>query len=246
MTNTFVKPVGVRSRSKATVPGVKHAVGTHSVRRVAKRTLTSENILRTVAKCAISFPLIVRSIFRPKTSRALCEKVMLGVTAVNNSRHCAWGHSHWAVSQGVSLKEVNQILRKLDPSLTASDPGEAAAILFGRHYAERVDQIDPDSLRNLRNHFSPAQVREIVAHVHFITFTNLGGNTVDAVLERVRGEGRPISVVEGVAGVALAPILLVLVALVKLQMIVGTDKSRAKRHRFPREVSRAGGRMRRT
>ena len=232
--------------SNATAPEVDNVVGTGSVRRVAKRTLTSENILRTVANCAISFPVIIRSIFRPKTSKAMREKIMLGVTAINDCRYCAWGHSHWAFSQGVSLEEVNQILGNQDHSLKANDPSEAAAILFGQHYAEHLDQIDPDSVLNLRNYFSQAQVREIVAFVYFITFTNLSGNTVDALLERTRGEGRPITVVEGVAGVVLAPLLLVLVALVKLGKIIGTDKRRAKRHRPPQDISRGGGSTHRT
>ena len=232
--------------SNATAPEVDNVVGTGSVRRVAKRTLTSENILRTVANCAISFPVIIRSIFRPKTSKAMREKIMLGVTAINDCRYCAWGHSHWAFSQGVSLEEVNQILGNQDHSLKANDPSEAAAILFGQHYAEHLDQIDPDSVLNLRNYFSQAQVREIVAFVYFITFTNLSGNTVDALLERIRGEGRPITVVEGVAGVVLAPLLLVLVALVKLGKIIGTDKRRAKRHRPPHDISRGGGSTHRT
>ncbi len=233
MTNPSVKPASAHVGSKAIASGVDNTVGTDRVRRVAKRTMTSENILRTVANCAISFPLIIRSTFRPKTSKAMREKIMLGVTAINDCRYCAWGHSHWAFSQGVPLEEVNQILSNQDDSLKASNPSEAAAILFGQHYAEHLGQLDPDSVLNLRNHFSQAQVREIVAFVYFITFTNLSGNTVDAVLERVRGKGRPITVVEGVAGVVLAPLLLLLVALVKLGKIVGTDKRRAKRHGAP-------------
>ena len=230
MTNPYVRPASAHVGSKAIASGVGNTVGTDRVRRVAKRTMTSENILRTVANCAISFPLIIRSIFRPKTSKAMREKIMLGVTAINDCRYCAWGHSHWALSQGVPLEEINQILSNQDVSLKAKNPAEAAAILFGQHYAEHLGQTDPDSVLNLRNHFSRAQVREIIAFVYFITFTNLSGNTVDAVLERVRGKGRPITVVEGVAGVVLAPLLLVLVALVKLGKIVGTDKRRAKRH----------------
>ncbi len=226
-----IQPASAHDTQKASAATADKAVGTMRNRRVAKRTLTSENILRTVANCAISFPLIVRSIFRPKTSKALRERVMLGVTAINDCRFCAWGHSHWAFSQGVSLEEVNQILGNQDGALRANDPAEAAAILFGQHYAEHLGRIDPDSILNLRNHFSPAQVREILAYVYFITFTNLSGNTVDAVLERIRGEGRPLTAVEGAAGVALAPLLLALVALVKMGKIIGRDKRRAKRNR---------------
>ncbi|MGB3428759.1 MAG: carboxymuconolactone decarboxylase family protein [Burkholderiaceae bacterium] len=241
-----IQPASAYDTEKASAATADKAVGPVRNRRVAKRTLTSENILRTVANCAISFPLIVRSIFRPKTSKALRERVMLGVTAINDCRFCAWGHSHWAFSQGVSLEEVNQILGNQDGALKANDPAEAAAILFGQHYAEQLGKIDPDSILNLRNHFSAAQVREILAYVYFITFTNLSGNTVDAVLERIRGEGRPLTVVEGTAGVALAPLLLVLVALIKMGKIIGMDKRRAKRNRPAVAVQRDGGSKRTT
>ena len=96
---------------------------------------------------------------------------MLGVTAINDCRYCAWGHSHWAISQGIPLEEVNQILSSQDGSLKANDPAEAAAILFGQHYAEQLDEIDPESVKNLRNFFSQAQVQGdrrvcLLHHVH--------------------------------------------------------------------------------
>jgi AhpD family alkylhydroperoxidase len=207
----------------------------------AKRTLTPANILRTTANCAVAFPIIIRSIFRPKTSRQIREKVMLGVTAINDCRFCAWGHTHWATSQGVSLEEINQILSNQDGSLKADDPAEAAAILFGQHYAEHLDQVDPESEKNLRNFFSEAEAREIVGFVWFITFTNLSGNTVDALLERIRGRGRAITVFEGVVGAVLAPVLFVLVLLVKSGKLLGTDKRRAARHRSPQDVPQDSG-----
>ena len=200
-------------------------------RIVVKRTFTSANVLKTIVNCAIAFPIIIRSTVRAKTSKALREKVMLGVTAINDCRYCAWGHAHWAVSQGVSLDDVNLILSSQLDSLKADSPAEAAAILFGQHYAEHPGEIDPESVKNLRQYFTQPQVREIIGYVYFITFTNLGGNTVDAVLERVRGPGRPITVVEGITGVVLAPILLLLVVLVKAGKLIGTDRRRARRNR---------------
>lgn len=230
MAKSSVKPASAR-RTTVVAAAVANTGAKDRDRRAAKRTLTSKNIVRTVARCAFAFPVIVRSVFAPKTSKMMREKVMLGVTAVNDSRYCKWGHAHWATSQGVPIDVVNRILSNLDPSLTTSDAGEEAAIRFGQQYAE--DGVDADSVVELRKHFSPAQVREILAYVYFITFTNLSGNTVDAVLERLRGEGRPITVVEGAAGVVLAPVLLALLALVKLGKVVGTDKRRAKRNRSP-------------
>jgi AhpD family alkylhydroperoxidase len=207
---------------------------THRPARV-KRTFTPANILRITANMAVTFPIIIRSVFWPKTSKALREKVMLGVTAINDSRFCAWGHSHWAFSQGVSLEEVNQILGSQDGSYKTSDPAEAAAILFGQQCAGNFGRKDPDSLKMLRNFFSPAEAREITGYVYFITFTNLSGNTVDALLNRIRGKGRPITVFEGVVGAVLAPILFILLLLVKAGKLIGTDKRRSKRHR-PQEA----------
>ena len=86
-------------------------------------------------------------------------------------------------------------------------------------------------MKALRQHFNQSEAREIAGYVFFITFTNLSGNTVDLVLDRIRGKGRPITVFEAVVGTVLAPVLLVLVSLVALGKLVGTDKRRAKRHR---------------
>ena len=185
---------------------VKGGGNVKKVRVIEKRTFTPDNIVSIVYNMIFGFPAIIRSIFSPKTSKALREKVMLGVTAINDCRYCAWGHSHWAMINGVTLEEVNQILTGQDDSLLAEDPAEAAAILFGQHYAEHLGEIDLDSVKNLRNYFTQTQIREIVAYVYFITFTNLSGNTVDAVLDRIKGKGRPITFFEGVVGAVLSPI----------------------------------------
>ena len=66
-------------------------------------------------------------------------------------------------------------------------------------------------------------------------------NSVDLLLDRIRCTGRPITVFEGVVGAVLAPILLVLVLLVKLGKLVGTDKRRAARHRASQAVPRDSG-----
>ena len=75
-----------------------------------KRTLTPGNFFRTVGNVLASGPVLVEALFRPKISAALREKLMLGVTSVNDCRYCKWGHTHWAMAKGVPLEEVNRIL----------------------------------------------------------------------------------------------------------------------------------------
>ncbi len=154
--------------------------------RGARRTLTIDNAFRTVADAVVSSPVLLAALVRPKTSAALREKVMLGVTSITRCRLCQWGHTHWAMANGVSLQEVNRILGSELESLEAEDPAEAAAILFARHFAEHPGRVDPDSVENLRKHYGDGQVAEILAYVRVITFGNLLGNTVDALLGRFR------------------------------------------------------------
>ena len=155
--------------------------------RMAKRTLGFDNLFRLLGAVLASSPVLLRALFRPKTSAALREKVMLGATSVTDCRYCAWGHGHWAMAHGVSLEEVNQILGQQTETLQAKAPAEAAAILFAQHYAEHLEQFDPAAIDNLRLHYSEAQAAEILAYVRTITLGGLAGNTLDALLDRLRG-----------------------------------------------------------
>ena len=203
-----------------------------------KPTLIPRNLLRTVANFVTSLPIIVRAwpLRSPKTSAALREKVMLGVTSINDCRYCEWGHTHWARANGVPLEEVNQILGLQIESLEARNPAEAAAILFAQHYAEHRDQFDPESIENLRKHYSDAQVDEILAYVRAITLGNLTGNTVDAFLDRFRSDGQPISFFQGVVGVALAPLRLTLILRAKIERKLGIAEIRSRWHQPRRDA----------
>ena len=166
-----------------------HAGPAAPLSRMAKRTLGFDNLLSVLGAVMASSPVLLRALLRPRTSAALREKVMLGVTSVTDCRYCAWGHGHWAMAKGVSLEEVNQILGQQTEALQARAPAEAAAILFAQHYAEELEQFDPAAIDNLRTHYSDAQVAEILAYVRTVTLGGLTGNTLDAWLDRLRRMG---------------------------------------------------------
>ena len=154
---------------------------------------------------------------------------MLGVTSVNDCRYCKWGHTHWAMAHGVSLDEVNQILGHETEALKALDPAEAAAILFAQHYAEHHDQIDPESIENLRKYYSDAQIDEIIAYIRAITLGNLAGNTVDAFLGRFRSHGHTSIFFEGVVTALASPALIAVTILSAFDREVRMDKMRLPR-----------------
>ena len=150
-----------------------------------KRLLARENWRGTVLKALASTPVLFRALFRPTIQRALREKIMLEVTAVNECGYCQWGHTHLAIAQGVPLEEINQIFRSQNESLAARNTAEATAILFAQHYAERREGFDPESMENLRTCYNEAQAAEILAYLRAITLGNLAGNTLDALLDRL-------------------------------------------------------------
>ena len=152
----------------------------------AKRTLTRDNVVKTLADVVASSPVLVRALVRPTIPRSLREKIMLEVSAVNDCQLCQWGHTHLAIAQGVSLEEINQIFGYQNESLAARDTAEAAAILFAQYYAENPGRYDPDSLEDLRPFYSDAQIAEILAYVRAITLGNLTGNTLDLLARRLR------------------------------------------------------------
>ena len=195
-----------------------------------KRTLTPGNFIRTIGNWVFSLPVLIRAFIRPKVPFVLREKLYLSVTAINDCRFCQWGHTHWALAHGLPLEEVNQILSSQDKTLAADNPAEAAAIFFAQHYAEQQDKFDPQALDSLRKQFNEAQIKELLAHVRFITLTNLSGNTVDAFLGRFRRPPQPVTVFQFVAGAVLAPILLLILLMAKLEQPLRLIKRRSHLH----------------
>jgi AhpD family alkylhydroperoxidase len=194
----------------------------------AKRTLTRDNFFRTIGNCIASSPVLIRSFVRPRIPLVLREKLYLAVTSINECRFCQWGHTHWALAHGLSLEEVNQMLGTEAIALEAMNQAEAVAVLFARHYAEQLDRFDPASVENLRGYYSDPQVKEILAHVRFITLTNLSGNTVDAFLGRFHNPAQPVGAFQFVIGAVLAPILLVIVSLVKIERALAAATGRPR------------------
>jgi AhpD family alkylhydroperoxidase len=197
-----------------------------------KRTLTADNVMATVTNLMNSSPVLIEAALKRKISASLREKIFLAVSSVNDCRYCKWAHSHWAMAQGVALEEVNEILGHQSEALEAKDADEAAAILFAQHYAEHLDQIDPESIENLRKHYSDDQVAEIIAYVRFITFTNLTGNTVDVFFDRIR-----TNLVEGVVSAAAGPLALMLNELARFDRKVGMDPMRSHKQVIPKDGS---------
>lgn len=151
-----------------------------------KRVFTPASFVKRFSLLALYLPVIIGSYIKPKISAALREKVMLAVTSVNDCRYCSWAHTRLALSKGVDINEVNNVLK--NGGTAADNNSDAAAILFAQHYADTNGKVSKESLVELKRFFNNAQVREIMGHIHTIYIGNLSGNTFDALLLRFSGK----------------------------------------------------------
>lgn len=173
----------------------------------SKRTFDLPLLARSALDAARYAPTLLQALVNPATSPALREKVMLAVTAVNDCRYCSWVHTGLALENGVDLDALQQVLDA--GSFGEIDQREAAAILYGKHFADTLRAPSAEAERALARHWSEEERREILAYIHAIYFANLSGNSADAWLARLRGmevkDGHPVA--EAVAALLAAPVL---------------------------------------
>ena len=166
-----------------------------------KRTFSLPELGASFGAAALSLPTLVPALVRPKLTPALREEIMLGVTRVTDCRYCSWVHTGLALANGVDMDNLDMLL---GTSLEKSEERDAVAILFGKHFADSRRRPSKAAREKLAQHFSAAERREVYAYIHAIYFANLTGNSVDAVLARLRGrqvEGSaPVQVLAAVVG----------------------------------------------
>lgn len=173
----------------------------------SKSTFDLPLLARSLGSAAIRLPTLARSLRQPVTSSALREKVMLGVTAVNDCRYCSWAHTGLALKNGVDLNELDHLL---DAATFGTVEGrDATAVLFAKHFADTRRNPSPAALAALAREFDPREREEIMAWIHAIWFANLSGNSADAWLARLNGVkvegGHPFA--EAIAALVATPVL---------------------------------------
>jgi len=178
-----------------------------------KRTFTLSLLARSLLGAALYLPVLLVALLRPTTSRALREKVMLAVSAVNDCRYCNWVHTGLALANGVDLDDLKHVLEA--DTFGEVNGRDATAILFARHFADTVRRPHAEARTALAREFSFGERLEIMAYINAIYFANLSGNSGDAWLARLRGlrvdDGHPLA--EAIAALAAAPFLLLIAAL---------------------------------
>lgn len=173
-----------------------------------KRVFTPLTFISSLFKSVVFLPLAAAGLIKPATSRVLREKVMLAITSVNDCRYCAWAHTRLALSNGVDIEEINELLEGVTGKVI--DEKEAVAVLFAQSYAEEMTKPSSDTQSAFNQTFKGRAKLEVLAYIYAIYFANLSGNTFDAMLARFKGQksDESLFIVEVLSSVISAPILL--------------------------------------
>jgi AhpD family alkylhydroperoxidase len=175
------------------------------MKNFSKRTFDLLLLVRSLVSAIVHLPVFIAALLFPSTSRALREKVMLAVTAVNDCRYCSYVHTGLALANGVDLDELRQLLDRA--TFGEVDERDAVAALFAQHFAETVRHPSPSARAALARQFNAYQRLEIMAYIHAIYLANLFGNSFDAWVERLSGrpvaDGHPFA--EAIPAILMAP-----------------------------------------
>jgi AhpD family alkylhydroperoxidase len=152
-----------------------------------KKVYTAGLLIKDLGYFLCNLPRIIGALRSKEISRAFKEKIMIVVTAVNGCTYCAWFHAKQAVSSGISEDEVKNMLN-LQFKADASD-FETMGLLYAQHYAETDRNPDEAMKARLFEYYGEKTARHIIAIIRMIFFGNLSGNTFDAFLSRLRGNG---------------------------------------------------------
>ncbi len=119
-----------------------------------------------------------------RISKAFAERIMLAVTQVNGCRYCDFGHARMALQAGVTQAEIDALCQG---DLQALPEAEGVAILFAQHYAESQGKPDSAAWEQLVDTYGADRAQDIMAYIRMITIGNLYGNTLEALISRLRG-----------------------------------------------------------
>ncbi len=170
---------------------------------------TAFEMYRVFLDALASIAIIKRNRQTHIVDEAFVERLMLAVTEVNGCALCSYAHAKMALEIGFSEEEVSAFFAGSDAFVT---PREAKAILFAQHYADVQGQIDPKEYERLVAEYGEEAV-VILAAIRVMMAGNVIGLPYSAIQSRFKGVRYTNSSIFYEIGMALAPLILIPLAL---------------------------------
>lgn len=157
-----------------------------------KKTYRVSGLLGDVAELVPRAPDIFQIVARSRVSPALRETVMTAVARENACRYCTFVHTEWARHAGATDDELAGVTHR---DATPFDEPRWRALEYARaRAAADFGPVDPDVERAAGAVLDEVERRDLETIARLMTVANRCGNTLDALLSRLRGapdlEGR--------------------------------------------------------
>ena len=156
--------------------------------KIPKRVHTFDTFWRGFAEMVHPTPGQRASLRSGRIDNSFLEEIWLVVSRVNGCLTCTYVHSANALQEGLSDKELEELLTL---ELGKFPAERAIAFAFAQHYAESGGQPDPGAERRFRDYYGTQMSQDILVHLRLMQFSSVTGATIQALLSRLRGQPVP-------------------------------------------------------
>jgi AhpD family alkylhydroperoxidase len=150
-----------------------------------KKKYTVREFYDVLCKGIRTYRYLKRSKKHEQLSIQFIERIMLAVTEVNGCEVCSYAHTKIALEQGMSEKEIKQLLSGTTDGTPAR---EMKAILFAQHYADTKGNPTKLAFDQLLNAYGEQRSFGILGAIRMIMIGNSYGIALSAFKSRLKGK----------------------------------------------------------
>src|SRR5699024_7932706 len=109
---------------------------------------------------------------------------MLAVTEVNGCEICSYGHTKYALEQGMSNEEIKSFLTGNSENISSD---EMPAIIFAQHYANTKGNTTEKAWKRIVQENGNGKARGVLGAISMIMVGNAYGIAISAFKSRIKG-----------------------------------------------------------
>jgi AhpD family alkylhydroperoxidase len=147
------------------------------------RVFSIKEQYKTIIKASKAFIVLRKSRPRKLMNKQLKERIMLAITQVNGCTMCSFVHTKIALSSGMELDQIKQLL---DGDLANAPKEETVALLYAQEFAYTKESPSKESRARLIEEYGRDKANAIHAACYMITMTNGMGTSMDYFWSRLR------------------------------------------------------------
>ncbi|HLR03214.1 MAG TPA: carboxymuconolactone decarboxylase family protein [Virgibacillus sp.] len=118
-------------------------------------------------------------------SQQFKERIMLAVTEVNGCEICSYGHTKYALEQGLTNEEIKSFLTGNAENISGD---EMPAIIFAQHYADTKGHPSKEAWNRIVQEYGNDKALGVLGAIRMIMAGNAYGIAISAFKNRMKGK----------------------------------------------------------